>query len=288
MRTTPDSEKTKATGGPILRWVGGKQRLLKTLSASLPPDVENRVYYEPFLGAGSLFLNTNAKDSRLSDLNRYLISCYRQIRANPRAVANALRRHADRDSADYYYRLRSAYNRGGKGPVQAARFIYLNRTCFNGVFRVNRLGEYNVPYGYKKNPIFPDHSVLVAIAKKLRMAKLSAECFRTALATAGSDAFVYLDPPYPPLNGTAYFTHYTSDRFSEADQRSLASSVNLIHRRGALFMMSNADTPLIRKLYKDYIIESVPVTRFVSGKSTKHKVQELIIRNYGEIINDAG
>lgn len=265
---------------PLLRWAGGKQRLLKTLASSLPDDMPGRVYYEPFLGAASLFINVGPTASRLSDLNPHLIACYKQVRAKPKAVAKALRNHATRDSEDYYYRVRTAYNRGDKGPNQAARFLYLNRTCFNGIFRVNQEGEFNVPYGYKTNPIFPDRGQLVAVAKKLKTARLSVRCFRQSLRAAGKRAFVYLDPPYPPLNGTAYFTHYTPDRFSEADQKALATAVKRLNARGALFLMSNADTPLIRRLYKAYTIQSIPVTRFVTCMSTKHKVRELLIRNY--------
>jgi DNA adenine methylase len=242
--------------------------------------MNGRIYYEPFLGAASLFINIGPHASRLSDLNPHLIACYKQVRANPKAVATALKRHATRDSKEYYYRVRTVYNQGAKGSKQAARFIYLNRTCFNGIFRVNREGKFNVPYGYKKNPIFPDRGQLVAVAKKLKTARLSVRCFRKSLRTAGKRAFVYLDPPYPPLNGTAYFTHYTPDRFSEADQMALAAAVKRLDTRGALFMMSNADTPLIRRLYKKFDIRKIPVTRFVTCSSHKHKVQELVITNY--------
>lgn len=188
--------------------------------------------------------------------------------------------HARRDSEVYYYRIRAAYNRGAVGAKQAARFIYLNRTCFNGIFRVNLNGDFNVPYGYKNRPTFPNRVQLEAVAKKLKSARLSVRCFRESLRTVGKKAFVYLDPPYPPLNGTAYFTHYTSDRFSETDQEALAAAVERLDARGALFMMSNADTQLIRRLYKRFDIRKIPVTRFVTCSSHKHKVQELVITNY--------
>lgn len=265
---------------PILRWAGGKQRLLKTLADALPDDMDGRIYYEPFLGAASLFITIGPAASRLSDLNPHLIACYKQLRARPKAVARALRGHATRDSESYYYRVRKAYNRGAKGPNQAARFIYLNRTCFNGIFRVNRKGDFNVPYGYKNNPIFPDREQLVAVARKLKTSRLSVGCFRQSLRAAGKRAFVYLDPPYPPLNGTAYFTHYTTDRFSEKDQKDLALISKRLDAKGALFMMSNADTPLIRRLYKGFRMRQIPVTRFVTCSSHKHKVHELVITNY--------
>lgn len=139
--------------------------------------------------------------------------------------------------------MRDLYNRSGFSAAQAARFIYLNKTCFNGIFRVNCEGRFNVPYGWKQPPAIPTAASLRAISGCLRLAEISAEPFEISLQKVGPGDFVYLDPPYPALNGTSYFTHYTRDRFSNEDQNRLAELVAMLHRRGALFLMTNADTP---------------------------------------------
>jgi DNA adenine methylase len=266
--------------GPFLRWAGGKRQLRKILLNFLPEDIGQRTYREPFLGGGSLFFALRPKTAILSDANEHLIRCYKFVRDEPSLVARYLHSHAAKDSEAYYYRVRDEYNRSYYSAAQAARFIYLNKTCFNGIFRVNTNGKFNVPYGQKQSPAIPDENELNGIAKVLSKASLQASPFEKALADTARGDFTYLDPPYPPLNGTAYFTHYTSDRFSEQDQRSLAGCVHELDKAGCLLMISNADTPLIRRLYCAYNLVSLPVTRFLTCKATRHKVKELIITNY--------
>lgn len=265
---------------PILRWVGGKQRLVNSLVSRLPPDLKSRVYVEPFLGAGSLFLAVRPDRAVISDLNAELIRCYSQVRRSPEAVARCLSAHRRRHSATHFYRVRDTYNKSKWGPSQAARFIYLNRTCFNGIFRVNKRGEFNVPYGYKRHPVMPDLQHLRVAAMALGRASLRTMGFQEAVNQIQEKSFVYFDPPYPPLNGTAYFTHYTPDRFNPDDQQELADCVATLDARGIPFLMSNAATPLVRSLYRRYRVETVPVTRFVTCWSNKHQVRELLIRNY--------
>jgi DNA adenine methylase len=246
--------------------VGGKRQLLHRLLEFLPAASEIEKYHEPFAGAASLFFALQPKKAKLSDLNAHLIECYKQIRMDHIRVATYLREHQRRDSAGYYYQIRDLYNRSSAGAAQAARFIYLNRTCFNGVFRVNMQGEFNVPYGYKPKPLFPAKEELAAASKTLKRATLSAVAYETALLAVDRGEFAYVDPPYPPLNGTSYFTHYTSDRFSVEDQRTLASGLKALHERGGLFLLTNADLPIIRELYGDFNINELSVTRFVSCK----------------------
>lgn len=265
---------------PFLRWVGGKRRLVPVLLRALPRDISNLVYHEPFLGAGALFLAMQPGRSRLSDANKHLIDCYVAIRDKPAHLSNYLREHALQTSEDYYYQIRNLYNDAKPSAAQAARFIYLNKTCFNGIFRVNRQGAFNVPYGWKEPPRLPDSRHLQRASVALRHSKLRARDFEDALADVKADDFVYLDPPYPPLNGTAYFTHYTADRFDENDQRNLAECVASLHKRGAKFIMSNADTPLIRELYRRYTLSGLSVTRYVTCKSHKHRADELLIANF--------
>jgi DNA adenine methylase len=265
---------------PFLRWAGGKFYLTSALLGFTPSDVSVRRYFEPFLGAGSLFFALRHEYAYLSDLNGHLIECYRAIRDNPRAVALALRGHAERDCERYYYSVREAYNRSRGGVARAARFLYLNRTGFNGVFRVNLAGVYNVPYGRKSSPRFPSTVDLTAIAAVLRGARLSTQDYRAAFTRARSGDFVYLDPPYPPLNGTSFFAHYTPDRFGIADQAQVAACARDLDKRGCLVMVSNADTPAVRKLYRGFVVTRLSVTRYVSSSSIKHQVGELVITNY--------
>jgi DNA adenine methylase len=265
---------------PLLRWAGGKSLLLQRLEPFLPEDIGRRVYREPFLGAASLFLHVAPNRAVISDLNRHLIDCYRSVRDNPRAVWRNMRGHFQRDSSDYYYRVRNIYNQSRRSHAQAARFIYLNRTCFNGIFRVNQSGQFNVPYAYKNLPAFPRLAELISVGQALAKAQIRSETFVTALDAAKRGDFIYLDPPYPPLNGTSYFTHYTMDRFNDQDQEKLADVVRALDRRRCLVMLTNANTPRIRQLYKGFRIKTLNVTRFVTCKSHKHRVREAVICNY--------
>lgn len=265
---------------PLFRWAGGKQRVASALSTFLPLDIDRYEYIEPFLGAGSLFFRIHPRRALLGDLNGQLMRAYRYIRDMPIQVKGHLYHHERSDSVAHYYRVREQYNRSSWNAAQAARFVYLNRTCFNGIFRVNKQGSFNVPYGYKRSAIFPTRSEILDASLVLRNTKLRHQRFQMTLKGISKSSFVYLDPPYPPLNGTAYFTHYTQDRFTEGDQRELANSVLALHRAGALFMMSNADTSLIRRLYRGFRTDPLSVTRFVTCKSRRHQVRELVIRNY--------
>jgi DNA adenine methylase len=265
---------------PFLRWAGGKTKLRRILLDFLPTDISKRTYREAFLGGGSLFFALQPSAAVLSDANGHLIKCYEFVRDQPTLVARYLRAHASKDTEAYYYRIRTVYNDSPFSAAQAARFIYLNKTCFNGIFRVNRKGQFNVPYGRKESPAIPDTTHLKSIAAALKKSSLLALPFERALENTSRGDVLYLDPPYPPLNGTAYFTHYTSDRFSVQDQKNLAERAHELDRGGSLLMISNADTPLIRSLYRKYEIVSLPVTRYLTCKSVRHKVKELIITNY--------
>lgn len=266
--------------GPILRWAGGKRYLIQELLSQLPPRVNQRRYHEPFLGAGSLFFALNPQRAVLADANEHLVRCYEKVRDDPDGIAIYLREHAKNTGEKYFYQVRRLYNSSSFSTAQAARFVYLNRTCFNGIFRVNRQGEFNVPYGWKEPPPLPDRAHLREAGIALENAKLHAVPFEEALKYVRRNDFVYLDPPYPPLNGTANFTHYTADRFDTTDQARLALEVRRIADLGALFMMSNADTYLVRRLYAGFAMKRLKVTRFITCKAVKHAVRELLITNY--------
>lgn len=266
---------------PLFRWAGGKQRLARQLASFLPRDMTDVRYVEPFFGAGSLFFQVRPRKATLADLNPHLMQAYIQVRDNPLAVHRCLSSHRGLNSKCHYYRTRELYNWcSNSSAAQAARFIYLNRTCYNGVFRVNLADEFNVPYGRKDQPTFPGNHELLAVSRALRCARLRRRCFRTTLSELDSHSFVYLDPPYPPLNGTAFFRHYTRNRFGDSDQRELAEMVRELDEAGIRFMMSNADTQLTKKLYSRFHITLLDVTRSVSCKTVKHQVGELVITNY--------
>jgi DNA adenine methylase len=268
------------TAGPFLRWIGGKQQIVDKLTGLLPNNVGSLRYYEPFLGAGSLFFRLEPAEAHLSDLNPHLVHCYSYVRRYPQAVARHLGGHLAQNSEGYYYSQRAVYNSARASAAQAARFIYLNKSCFNGIFRVNTRGEFNVPYGHKDPPAIPLLSDLLLVSKALQSASITHCSYEKALAPAAKGSFVYLDPPYPPLNGTSYFTHYTADRFGVTDQEKLAVEVRRIHDAGALFMMTNADTELVRRLYEGFHLRALPVVRYVTCKKKRHKVSELVITNY--------
>ncbi len=268
---------------PFLRWAGGKQRQATALARYLPPNLHNLRYVEPFAGAGSLFFRANPRVALLADLNPHLMQAYSQVRDNPRLVARMLKAYRRADSEDYYYQVRSEYNSSLRraSATQAARFIYLNRTCFNGIFRVNRAGYFNVPYGKKHKPVFPSEEHLIAASRRLRRTQLRCQCFRDTLRQLkGNSFFVYLDPPYPALNGTSYFSHYTKDRFNEQDQKDLAALTTKLASAGVQLMLSNADTDLIRHLYADFNITTLSVTRSITCKSSKVQVRDLVVTNY--------
>lgn len=266
---------------PLLRWAGGKQHLLPKLLERFQGAKAGGKYVEPFLGAASLFLGTAPSKSLIADLNYHLVDFYAALTANPLGVWRELEGLARSPvSAERYYEVREKYNRSKPSARQAARFLYLNKTSFNGIFRVNTRGEFNVPFGKKFDPALPSKSELFAAAAALSRAKLRHQGYEDTLADVSSGDSMFLDPPYPPSSKTAYFAHYTTTRFSEFDQHRLAAQVKSLDRSGAKFMMTNADCPLIRKLYAGFEIEALSVTRWVSCRAQKPVVSELIIHNY--------
>lgn len=265
---------------PFLKWAGGKTRSLKHIIPLLPKDIKQRVYREPFLGAGSLFFAIQPEQAILSDANEHLIRCFEYVRDKPELIAKYLAQHKRKNREDYFYKIRDIYNKRGYSAAQAARFIYLNKACYNGIFRVNSKGEFNVPFGSNKKLGLPSREHLRTISKLLQKAVLKVQSFEKALEDAVSGDFVYLDPPYPPLNGTSYFTQYTKDKFNESDQKEVANVANRLNENSCLFMISNADIEFIEKLYKKFKIKPLSVTRCITCKKVRHKVKELIITNY--------
>jgi len=270
----------KITAKPFLKWAGGKRQILPHLLKLLPKDIKQRNYWEPFLGGGALFFALDPVNAVLSDANMHLIMTYKYVRDDPELVFRYLSMHMRQDCESYYYKVRDLYNKSEPSSAQAARFIFLNKACYNGIFRVNQKGLFNVPYGRHEKPSIPSISQLKRASKTLRSKDLMTGSYEKILKNVKKGDFIYLDPPYPPLNGTSHFTYYTTDKFGENEQQKLAETVKHLDAIGCLFMLSNAATQKIKKLYKRFVYKILPVTRFITCKKIRHEVKEIIVRNY--------
>lgn len=276
------SEIKKPTPKPFIRWVGGKSRLIPHLKKYLPPDASTiGIYYEPFLGSGSLFFDMQPSKAVLSDTNKELIDCYQAIKRNPKAVSKYLEEHIIKSSEDYYYKIRDEFNKSKPSFRRAAMFIYLNKTCFNGIYRVNKKGEFNVPYGFKEPPFLPSETDLKTVHLSLKKVEILHCNYKEIIGKVKNEDFVYLDPPYPPLNGTSNFTHYTASRFSREDHHELYKFTKELASKGCKVLISNAAVPFIYSLYEnEFNIYEIEVTRYVKTDGERYKVKELAITNY--------
>ena len=278
----------------FIKWAGGKSLFVDKILEYLPPTRLINTYYEPFLGAGSVYISYKPGRAVLSDLNLRLIETFKKVKASPREVHAHLKRSQKLNSKDYYYSQRELFNKkvAKFSAAQAARFIYLNKACFNGIYRVNAKGEFNVPFGHRDPICIPSLEELVEISRKLKKATLLAADY-TEVAKDGkkNDAF-YFDPPYPPLNKSSYFTHYTKDRFGKDDQISLAKVAKTLAKKGCFVLITNADTKEIKELYRGWFIKRIKRARVLTCSKKVRRVQELIITNYlpavWEVSNDIG
>ena len=264
---------------PFIKYVGGKSRLLPELTARMPAKFGR--YIEPFVGGGALFFQVQPQRATLSDINADLIELYRAVASDIDAVVRDLVVHKRRHDRDYYYKIRTAWNaRSGRtlSSRRAAMFIYLNRTCFNGLYRVNAAGAFNVPMGRYDKPkiLFADE--LYAAHDVLKHAELRNVGYADAVVDAERGDFVYFDPPYDPISATSSFAGYTPGGFGRDSQAALANVARELTSRGVHVMLSNNDTPLVRKLYKEFRIDRVPCGRSISSNGKKRgAVYEVII-----------
>lgn len=267
---------------PIVKWVGGKRRLAPGLAARMPHSYAR--YFEPLAGGAALFLHVDPEHAVLADTNADLIAVYRDVAHRVDALIADLEWHAQRHSKDFYYGVRANWNSGFYDPPntnRSAAFLYLNKTCFNGLWRVNDGGGFNVPMGRYDDPAILNAAALRAAAPAFGRADLRICDFRAVLAEARGGDFVYFDPPYIPTSRTASFTGYTSGGFSEADHRELAATARDLVARGVQVMVSNSDTPLTWELYgalPGFRIERVSrVGAINSDTSRRGPVTELLI-----------
>lgn len=253
---------------PFLRWAGGKTRLLKSILPHVPAAF--RTYHEPFLGSGAVFFAVRDRASeghRLSDLNEELVNIWNVLQQDPASFLKALAAYDGRNDEDDYYVIRAAR---AKGDVQrAARFFYLNQTAWNGLWRVNRWGVFNVPWGARPFRGI-DWDAVLAVSKVLSGSRIACEDFRASLERAKAGDFVYLDPPYLPVSDTSKFSGYTEKRFRPADLAELAELTQWLSERGVHWIMSNRDTPIVRELFSHGRMEHFTTWRSVSAQNRRN------------------
>jgi len=272
---------------PFLKWAGGKSWLLRQY-AELFPESAN-VYYEPFVGSGAVFYYLRGHDFAkryiLSDANPELINVYQMVKQHLSDLLEHLRDHKQNHGEEHYYTVRRLDRNGtweSMGDIQrAARMIYLNRTCYNGLWRVNSKGQFNVPIGSYKNPRIVNEKRLKAAAEALRAADVCERSFETVVDEAQPGDFVYFDPPYVPLNRTSSFTAYSRENFTDADQAVLAEVFRQLDGRGVKVMLSNSDTESVRELYAGFDIRTVKARRAINTDGSKRgHINEVVVRNY--------
>ena len=274
-KTAPDL--TPSAAKPFVKWAGGKRQLLGDIVARVP-KLTGR-YFEPFVGGGAVFFHLRPPRAVLSDGNAELIDCFRAVREEVRAVVAALRLH--RYERDHFYAVRALEPETLTLAERAARTIFLNRTCFNGLYRVNSKGRFNVPFGRYTNPTIVDPANLRACSRALRRARVECAPFQSVLGEARRGDFIYFDPPYHPRSKTSRFTGYAPGGFTADDQRELARLYTTLDRRGVLLMLSNSDTPLIRELYQGFRVVEVQASRSINSKGGRRgAITELVILNY--------
>ncbi|MDD2502867.1 MAG: DNA adenine methylase [Clostridia bacterium] len=268
---------------PIVKWVGGKRQIIDDITKCIP---KFSTYYEPFLGGGAVLFELQPKKAVVNDQNEELMNMYTVIRDNVEDLIHLLAQH--KNDKEHFYKVREL-DRDKKlyatlsNIEKAARIIYLNKTCYNGLFRVNRAGEFNTPFGKYKNPKILDEVTLRAVSHYLNHSKIRLlnEDFEVSLKGIRKGAFVYFDPPYDPISDTASFTGYDKGGFGKEEQIRLKKVCDRLNERGIKFLLSNSATDFILDLYKDYIITFVKARRAINSIAEKRgEVDEVLVMNY--------
>ncbi|MBW4676211.1 MAG: DNA adenine methylase [Desmonostoc geniculatum HA4340-LM1] len=265
---------------PFLKWAGGKSRLIQQYIPYFPNNYKN--YYEPFLGGGAVFFYLQPTTAILTDINAELINTYCCVRDNVDELILLLKEHKERHTRDYYYSVRN--NFAGTDLEKAARLIYLNKTCFNGLYRVNSQGKFNVPLGRYDNPNICPENLLQLASTALYDATIQQADFTQVLKYAtSSDDFVFFDPPYHPISDTSYFTAYSSNSFTRKDQEVLRDTCAELSSRGVKVMVCNSDSEFIKKIYQDINFETYTIKAARSINSNiKNRgiINELLITSF--------
>lgn len=274
-------EQLKSETYPIVKWVGGKRQLMFELIKNMPKSY-NR-YFEPFIGGGALFFELQPEQAYISDMNEELINLYSVVRDNVYELIKDLSKHEV--SKEYFLEIRNIDRTEQYTELsdveRASRFIYLNRTCFNGMYRVNSQGQFNVPFGHYKNPRIIDENNLLNCSELLKKTEIKCADFSEILTKVKKGDLVYFDPPYVPLNDTSSFTSYTKDGFDINMQFKLRDVCDELDNKGVKFMLSNSDTKLVNELYVNYEIKKVFASRQINANADgRGKITEVLVRNY--------
>jgi DNA adenine methylase len=269
----------------FLKWAGGKLQLIEQFENLFPHNFNN--YYEPFIGSGAVFfyIKSKLKPNKviLSDTNEELINCFVVVRDKPYQLIELLSNHRKKHSKDYYYAVRSIESDRLDSVSKAARLIYLNKTCFNGLYRVNSKGQFNVPMGDYENPCIFDKNILFQASQLLQGVHLRVMTFEKVLDLAEKEDFIYFDPPYIPLSKTSSFTQYSKGSFSAKEQKRLSEVFSILNLRGCFVMLSNSDHALTRELYRDYEknIVIVRAKRIINSVGSKRgTINEVVVTSY--------
>ncbi len=268
---------------PILKWVGGKRQLLNSISQHLPANYNH--YFEPFVGGGAVVFGLAPVEATINDFNQELINLYLVVRDFPTELIQELECGLYINSPEAFYHIRGWDKDEGfhnLNPIKkAARTLYLNHTCFNGLFRVNAKGFFNTPFGRYKNPTIYSAKAIRELSTYLKTINIYTGDYHPILDLAKEGDFVYIDPPYAPLSATSSFTSYIAGGWDNDEQVSLRDACNMLNERGVLFMQSNSSAQLIRDLYADYTIVEIEARRSLSARvDGRHNVIELLITNY--------
>lgn len=280
--------KSRQSAKPFLKWVGGKAKLVPAIKSLMPED--HGAYYEPFVGGGALFFSVKPKSAHINDINSALIGAYSNVKARAPDLIECLKQmQLEYESYDaegrkaFYYEARDEYN-SIKDPLSLRKsclLIFLNKTCYNGMYRENSKGGFNVPFGNYKRPVICDSGTIMAAHRALKEATVTNSSFEEAVVSARQGDFVYFDPPYYPLTKTSNFTSYSELGFEEKDQIKLKKVFDDLTKRGCYVMLSNSSTDFIKELYGEYRKEIVLANRAINSDSKgRGKIEELIILNY--------
>ena len=270
---------------PVVKWVGGKRQIIDQISQYVPKNIST--YYEPFFGGGAVLFELQPKKAVINDINKELINLYEVIKNNMEDLIEDLKSHKNDEEYFYYIREldrdKTSYN--SLTPIQkASRIIFLNKTCYNGLFRVNKSGEFNAPFGRYKNPNIVNEITIRAVSNYFKKADITfmSKDFAEVLKGARKGAFVYLDPPYDPVSDTASFTGYDKGGFNREEQIRLKTVCDKLNEKGIRFLLSNSATDFIKDLYADYRIEIVKAKRAINSNGDKRgEIDEVLVMNFG-------
>lgn len=269
---------------PVLKWVGGKRQLLAEIEKYFPEKYST--YYEPFVGGGAVLFHLQPKKAVLNDVNNELINLYQVIKDDVESLIEDLRKH--KNESEYFYEIRKkdrdekVYN-SLTNVQKASRVIFLNKTCYNGLYRVNNSGEFNTPFGKYKNPDIVNEITLRAVSRYFNENKIIFKCgdFEDALKGIRKGAFVYLDPPYDPVSDSSNFTGYAKGGFDREEQIRLKELCDKLNEKGVKFLLSNSATPFIKELYEGYTVKIIKAKRAINSKGDKRgDVDEVLVMNY--------